>query len=144
MKKEKRTEANILLKRVYDLSRSVPSIPSTHPVFEDIEDYLVCRGIAELNEERKEMFVTKSMCEFCKVRFSGCEYQYDSEDCRRDRKDYRSKDITEEKDGIRYRLNTRTGGCDTCNQESIRTALIISGCNYCDECGKELRGIKVE
>ena len=100
-----RTEAYILLKRVYDLSKSVPNIPCTHPVFEDIEDYLVCKGIAELNEGRKEMFVTKSMCEFCKVRFSGCEYQYDSEDCRRDRKDYRIKDIdeievTEEKGGF--------------------------------------------
>jgi len=84
-----------------------------------------------------------------KYLISGCEYQYDSEDCRRDRKDYRSKDIdeievTEEKDGIHYRLNARTGGCDTCNQESIRTALITSGCNYCDKCGQELRGIKVE
>jgi len=106
--KGKRTQANILLKRVYDLSRSVPSIPCTQPIFEDIEDYLVYAGIAELNEATEEM------------------------------------EVTEEKDSIHYRWNTRTetdevAGCDTCNQETIRRALIISGHNYCDQCGKELR-----
>ena len=86
--KGKRTQANILLKRVYDLSKSVPSIPCTQPIFEDIEDYLVSAGIAELNE------------------------------------------VTE--------------GCDTCNQETIRTALIISGHKYCDQCGKKLRNTRTE